>query len=53
MPRGLGSRLRPLTETRPKPLLEVLGTPILHNTLGNLAALVPLAQPSDLLRNVA
>ncbi|MGY8668604.1 phosphocholine cytidylyltransferase family protein [Bradyrhizobium sp. UFLA05-109] len=36
---GLGSRLRPLTETRPKPLIEVHGTPILHNALGNLAAL--------------
>ncbi|WP_198031718.1 sugar phosphate nucleotidyltransferase [Bradyrhizobium sp. Ec3.3] len=36
---GLGSRLRPLTETRPKPLIEVHGRPILHNALGNLAAL--------------
>jgi NDP-sugar pyrophosphorylase family protein len=36
---GLGSRLRPLTETRPKPLVEVHGTPILHNALANLAAL--------------
>lgn len=36
---GLGSRLRPLTDTRPKPLVEVHGTPILHNALANLAAL--------------
>jgi NDP-sugar pyrophosphorylase family protein len=25
---GKGERLRPLTETRPKPMLEVLGVPI-------------------------
>ncbi|WP_349253144.1 sugar phosphate nucleotidyltransferase [Bradyrhizobium sp. CIAT3101] len=36
---GVGSRLRPLTEIRPKPLIEVLGIPILHNALRNLAAL--------------
>jgi NDP-sugar pyrophosphorylase family protein len=36
---GLGSRLRPLTDTRPKPLVEVHGTPILHNALLNLASL--------------
>jgi NDP-sugar pyrophosphorylase family protein len=36
---GLGSRLRPLTDTRPKPLVEVHGTPILHNALSNLASL--------------
>lgn len=36
---GLGSRLRPITDTRPKPLVEVHGTPILHNALTNLAAL--------------
>lgn len=35
---GLGSRLRPLTDTRPKPLVEVHGVPILHNALRNLAA---------------
>jgi NDP-sugar pyrophosphorylase family protein len=35
---GLGSRLQPLTMSRPKPLVEVHGTPILHNALGNLAA---------------
>jgi NDP-sugar pyrophosphorylase family protein len=30
---GLGSRLRPLTDRCPKPLVPVHGTPILHNTL--------------------
>ncbi|MGY4167839.1 phosphocholine cytidylyltransferase family protein [Bradyrhizobium sp. USDA 4529] len=33
---GCGTRLRPLTELRPKPLVEVHGTPILHNALRNL-----------------
>jgi NDP-sugar pyrophosphorylase family protein len=35
---GMGSRLRPLTIDRPKPLVEVHGTPILHNALRHLAA---------------
>ncbi|MES5486338.1 phosphocholine cytidylyltransferase family protein [Bradyrhizobium sp. INPA03-11B] len=35
---GIGSRLRPLTDLRPKPLIEVNGTPILHNALRNLKA---------------
>ncbi|MGY3591764.1 NDP-sugar pyrophosphorylase family protein [Bradyrhizobium sp. USDA 4341] len=35
---GVGSRLRPLTDLRPKPLVEVNGTPILHNALGALEA---------------
>lgn len=35
---GVGSRLRPLTDLRPKPLVEVNGTPILHNALHNLQA---------------
>ncbi|QQO35626.1 phosphocholine cytidylyltransferase family protein [Bradyrhizobium diazoefficiens] len=35
---GLGSRLRPLTDLRPKPLVEINGTPILHNALHNLQA---------------
>ncbi|MFQ3453228.1 phosphocholine cytidylyltransferase family protein [Bradyrhizobium sp. UFLA01-814] len=35
---GFGSRLRPLTDLRPKPLVEVNGTPILHNALRNLGA---------------
>ncbi|MBP1299774.1 phosphocholine cytidylyltransferase family protein [Bradyrhizobium elkanii] len=33
---GIGSRLRPLTDLRPKPLVEVNGTAILHNALRNL-----------------
>lgn len=35
---GFGSRLRPLTDLRPKPLVEVNGVPILHNALRNLEA---------------
>ncbi|MXN65581.1 NTP transferase domain-containing protein [Stappia sp. GBMRC 2046] len=35
---GLGERLRPQTETTPKPLLEVAGKPILQRTIENLAA---------------
>lgn len=35
---GMGSRLRPLTDDRPKPLVEVRGVPILHNALRHLAA---------------
>ncbi|MBB3458815.1 NDP-sugar pyrophosphorylase family protein [Rhizobium sp. BK313] len=35
---GVGSRLRPLTDLRPKPLVEVGGTPILFNALRNLNA---------------
>ncbi|WP_342739982.1 phosphocholine cytidylyltransferase family protein [Bradyrhizobium sp. B117] len=35
---GFGSRLRPLTDLRPKPLVEVNGRPILHNALWNLEA---------------
>ncbi|WP_253626032.1 MULTISPECIES: phosphocholine cytidylyltransferase family protein [unclassified Bradyrhizobium] len=35
---GVGSRLRPLTDLRPKPLVEVNGAPILHNALRNLEA---------------
>ena len=34
---GFGSRLRPLTETTPKPLLEVGGKPLLQYHLGRLA----------------
>ena len=36
---GLGTRLRPLTELVPKPLLPVTGVPILGHTLAQLAAL--------------
>lgn len=35
---GLGTRLRPLTDRCPKPLVQVHGVPILHNALRNLAA---------------
>ncbi|MGY4485452.1 NDP-sugar pyrophosphorylase family protein [Bradyrhizobium sp. LM3.2] len=35
---GCGSRLRPLTDLRPKSLVEVNGTSILHNALRNLKA---------------
>ncbi|MCG5487491.1 MAG: phosphocholine cytidylyltransferase family protein [Sinorhizobium meliloti] len=35
---GLGSRLRPLTDLLPKPLVEVNGVPILHNALRRLDA---------------
>ncbi len=35
---GLGTRLRPLTEVTPKPLLPVVGLPILGHTLQQLAA---------------
>lgn len=36
---GLGSRLRPLTERVPKPLVTVNGVPILHNALRALAGI--------------
>jgi NDP-sugar pyrophosphorylase family protein len=36
---GLGTRLRPLTDLVPKPLLPVAGVPILGHTLAQLAAL--------------
>src|ERR1700741_1297620 len=35
---GLGTRLRPLTDLTPKPLLPVRGVPILGHTLAPLAA---------------
>jgi len=36
---GLGKRLRPLTETTPKPLLEVAGKPLLQHHIERLAAI--------------
>lgn len=35
---GLGSRLRPMTDTQAKPMVEVHGMPIIHNALHHLAA---------------
>ncbi|MDX1054277.1 NTP transferase domain-containing protein [Sinorhizobium medicae] len=35
---GFGSRLRPLTDLRPKPLVAVHGVSILHNAPRNLEA---------------
>jgi N-acetyl-alpha-D-muramate 1-phosphate uridylyltransferase len=34
---GLGTRMRPLTDTRPKPLIEVAGKPLLDHVLDRLA----------------
>jgi NDP-sugar pyrophosphorylase family protein len=36
---GFGSRLRPLTDFRPKPLVEVNGVSIMHNALRNLSSI--------------
>ncbi len=53
---GLGTRLRPLTERMPKPLLPVTGVPILGHTLAQLAAVgceavaVNLHHHGDLIR---
>ncbi|HUA52044.1 MAG TPA: nucleotidyltransferase family protein [Candidatus Sulfotelmatobacter sp.] len=35
---GLGLRMRPLSETRPKPLIEVSGRPLIDHALDHLAA---------------
>lgn len=54
---GLGSRLRPLTETTPKPLLPIGGRPLLEITITNLARqgfgrfLISLNYKADMFRH--
>lgn len=36
MAAGLGSRMRPLTETKPKPLIPVFGRPMIETVIGGL-----------------
>ena len=38
MAAGLGTRMRPLTDTRPKPLVEVAGRPLIDHVFARLAA---------------
>src|SRR5206468_4158144 len=53
---GFGERLRPATNHLPKPLLPILGTPIIEGILGKLAAVcdgtigINLHWKADLLR---
>jgi NDP-sugar pyrophosphorylase family protein len=47
---GRGERLRPLTDTTPKPLLPIGGTTLLDAMLGRLAAVVPVT-PSTMAVN--
>jgi MurNAc alpha-1-phosphate uridylyltransferase len=52
---GLGTRMRPLTDTRPKPMVEVCGTPLIDHVLERLSqagverAVVNLHHHADLL----
>ncbi len=46
---GVGERMRPLTDTTPKPLLEIAGKPLIHYHLDVLAA----AGVSDVVVNVS
>ena len=47
---GRGERLRPLTDTTPKPLLEVGGAPLLDAALARVAQVVPVT-PDDVAVN--
>jgi MurNAc alpha-1-phosphate uridylyltransferase len=38
MAAGLGTRMRPLTDTKPKPLVEVAGKPLIDHAIDRLAA---------------
>lgn len=52
---GLGTRMRPLTDSRPKPLIEILGRPMIDRVLDRLAdagverAVVNLHHHADML----
>lgn len=52
---GMGTRMRPLTDTRPKPLVEVYGRPLIDHVLGRVAdagiprAVVNLHHHADML----